>query len=692
MVPCLTYFSHVLPLDYELSLTPYEIIGKLLCWLDGLAKTVNTDSTAIADLQKRVKDLEDHGFTDEQLEEVLEEMIAAGDFDFLFDLINSRAVFNDMVGLEPYAQILPEMVDEDMAGYTFQSMAFGDINGVKVGFFGFNHESDGVDDGSLAITVNLTTGLIIGYSKVNSGHMNSSGFNPIDKNFYVTPGAAWNKIVVYDYQCNIIKNINSTDPSMKAGGICFKEENAYIAWYSNSAADSTIKLNCIEHLEAYSAVTSETYDATNTWLRGATASIGRQDIYCDDNYIYMPTYRHKNSDAPYRKSSYNVQDIFAQDTLEYVRSQYIDSRLEINGGTYFNGIYYLGINSANAGFICAASVKPDTLSFNSAWHKIIQMANSTNQYGPATIYLTGKIDGYSPNFFADGMDYDRGFGRMVAAQMFTPAYARIADIQYIITGDMTHNGQITSIDFRNAQQRVTFESYTDPVSLEHVEAIIPKLTLDSCKRVVINDLIIRTYETNYCLFVFDTPMCRLHNVKFVNGNPSNTITSVLRAENSYITVDTSSSGHIGFDGTTPTYYVQTQRGGICQGNFYKDYDDSSAGILTMNEFSMALSTNVSGSLICAMTDMGLIINGSITLAADFASGATVATLPSDNKQNLSSKISTRGSYGYLIGATTSETAPLRYDYSTGVITLRKAIDSGETIFINGIIELDSVTV
>ena len=692
MVPCLTYFSHVLPLDYELSLTPYEIIGKLLHWLDGLTKTVNTDNAAIADLQKRVKDLEDHGFTDEQLEEVLEEMIAAGDFDFLFDLINSRAVFDDMVGLEPYAQVLPEMVGEDLAGYSFQSMAFGDISGVKVGFFGFNHATDDLDDGSLAITINLTTGLVIGYSKINSGHMNSVGFNPTDSLFYVTPGAAWNKIVVYDYECNIVKEINSTDPSMKAGGICFKDENAYIVWYAISGADSTIKLNRVEHLESYNAITSEMYDGTATWQRGATASIGRQDIYCDDQYIYMPTYRHKDMDSPHFKSPYNMQDVFSMDTLHYVRSQYIDSRMEVNGGTFFNGTYYLGLNINSAGFICKASVKPDSLSFNSAWQKITQMANAASSYGPAQICITGSKTGQTPNFFADGSEVNKGFGRLNAALTFTAAFARISDIKYALSGDLTIGGQIKQWDYRNAIQRVTFEAYTDPITHEMDEAVLPKLTLDSCRRVVINDVIIKTYDSNYCLFVFDTSMCRLHNVKFVNGNNSNTIESVLRVENSFVNVDTSSSGKIGFDGTIPTAYVQTLRGGICQGNFYKNYDDTSQGNIGMNAFSMALATNVSGSLICTMTDAGLTINGTIALAADFASGATVASLPSDNKQILSSKISTRGTYGYLIGATTQEAAPLRYNYSTGVLSLLKAIDSGETIYINGLIEVGSVTV
>ena len=680
--PFLTYFSHVLPLDYELSLTPYEIISKLLKWLDGLTNQVNGDTAAIQDLQKRVKDLEDKGFTNEQLREVLDDMVADGEFDFLIDLITAKTELWDTVGLAPFAQVYPEMVGIDPTGYSFQSMAMGHIGsilGPKVGAFAFNHKTGDTVDGSLVITINLETGLVVGYDTTNKGAMNSMGFNPVDSLFYVTPGGDSTEIVKYDYEASIQGTISSADSTMKAGGITFVDNNAIIAWYAKDGTDSKIIISEYEHIELRESVSPITGTIRETeWHRPYINAVGRQDIYADSQYLYMPTYWHENSDETYHWTTYNKQDVFTLSSLEYIRTQYIDSRNEVESGCFFLG-HYIGINLSNAALICKASVHADN-EYNSAYINVSQLGNTEFNYGPYTLYGDGSTSG----FFCDGT-IEHPFKRLTHMQLVSLPYARYTGVKYYITGDFTSSGAITNLSFRNGRQRMILQG--------HDGCILPKLTFDNCSRVVIQDMTIRGYDSNYILYFFDTDMAQLTNVKFVNGDTDNTIASVLLIENSLVNATEGDGAHIGFDGTTPTNYVKTTFGGRVSGKFYRDYDTTGSGTyITMGEFSFTKAANLTGNVLALMTDNGLHVTGQLTAGADFAANATLLSLPSDNKQFLSSLVKERGSGVYLTAAADDAALALYYDYDDDVITTLGAIDNGTTIYINDVIPLESVNV
>lgn len=681
--PFLTYFSHVLPLDYELSLTPYEIICKLLKWLDGLTDQVNVDTAAIQDLQARVKDLEDKGFTNEQLREVLDEMVADGEFDFLIDLITAKTELWDTVGLTPYAQVTPEMVGLPIAGYSFQSMAMGDVGGTMVGMFCFNHKTGDTVDGSLVISINLATGLVIDYDTTNKGAMNSLGFNPTDSNFYMVAGGDSTEIVVYDYQCNIINTITDSDTNYKAGGITFKSNgNAIIVWYSKIASEATVIITEYKNLELRASVSPvQNYVQTNTWLRPYIYSVGRQDIYCDDVYLYLPTYWHKNAeDESYHWTTYNKQDVFTLNDLEYYRTQYIDCRNEVESGCCLYDRYFIGVNLSNSGLIFRASVHADN-EYNSAYVNVSQLSNTEYNYGPYTLYG----DGDSTDFFADGT-IEHPIKRLMALQLISLPYARYTGVKFYLTGDFTSSGQITSMSFRNSRQRLIIQG--------HDGCILPKLTFDNCSRVALQDVTVRGYDSNYICYFFDTPMANLTNVKFVNGDISHTIAAVLLAENSLVNAVSGDNGeHIGFDGTTPTNYVKTNIGGRVTGSFYKDYDTTGSGTyITMGEFSFTKSANLTGNVLALMTDNGLHVTGQLTAGADFAANAQLLSLPSDNKQLLTSLVKERGSGVYLTAAADDAALALYYDYSTDKITTLGAIDNGTTIYINDVIPLESVNV
>lgn len=678
----LTYFSHVLPLDYELSLTPYEIISKLLRWLDGLTNQVNGDTAAIQDLQKRVKDLEDKGFTNEQLREVLDQMVADGEFDFLIDLITAKTELWDMVGLSPWAQVTPEMVGLPLTGYSFQSMAFGDYYDVHIGMFCFNHQTGGEVDGSLVITINLTTGLVIGYNTTNKGHMNSVGYNPNDCNFYMVSGGDATEIVVYDYQCNIVNAISTADTQRKAGGITFKSNgNAIVTWYSKDGSSSEIIITEYVQLELRTGISpTQNCRQTYTWFRPYVYAVGRQDIYCDEVYLYLPTYWHKNSGEDYHWTTYCKQDVFVLSNLHYNRTQYIDCRQEVETGCWFFDKYYIGVNLANSAMIFKASVKADN-EYNSAYVNVSQLSNTEFNYGPYTLYGDGDTSG----FFADGT-LEHPIKRLMVLQLISLPYARYTGLKYSLTGDFTAGGLITTMSFRNGRQRLLIEG--------HDGCILPKLTFDNCSRVTLKDVTIKGYDSNYILYFFDTELGLLNNVEFVNGDTSNTINSVLLVENSLVkAVEGDNSEHIGFDGTTPTNYVKTNFGGRVSGKFYRDFDTMGSGTyITMGEFSMTKAANLSGNVLALMSDNGLHITGTLTAGADFAATDEILSFPSDNKQYLTSLVKKRGTAAYLTAAADDAALALAYDYTTKKITTLGAIESGTSIYINDLIPVEDVNV
>ena len=601
-------------------------------------------------------------------------------------MINSKMSLWDTVGLKPFAQTLPEQCNLDPSGYTVECLAIGNIDGVKIAFVGYVHKTGDTQDGSLAITYNFSTGLVIGYSTTNSGNMNSAGFNPNDNNFYVTPGGNWNNIVVYDKDCHIVKNIpNDVSDEYKAGGITFNRTsgNAYVAWYSDNGSDATIKINEVEHIENYNLLNSDMYKRTHSWNRGDTASIGRQDIYCDDMYIYFPTYWHKNSDLNW--GVYNKQDVFSISTLEYVQTQYIDMNYEINGGEYFDGKYYITVSTINSGLICLASVIRNNGN-NSAYEKLANMHAFSFNYGPVIIYA--DADHFS--FFADGTA-SRPFARLRMLNIALYPFSRNEGIEIRMSGDFTHNGKIISFSVRNCINELT---------LIGVQATtLPKFTFTQCNKIRLNNVTFKTFDSDYCLYIVRTKLCMLEDVKFENGNQDNTINSVLRIDNSLVIVTDGNNAsevpyHIGFDGTTPRYYLRTMNGGRALGNMYRDYDTTGSGTyITMQEFSFDSVTNDSVSIIGCMTDNGLNISGNISFTDDFSANDIVAGLPSDNKQLLYSLVQPRGTYYFLNGVNSDgENVRLKYVYETNKIVAMDAITSGDTVYVSGLIPLDKVTV
>lgn len=688
--PYLTYFSHVLPLDYELSLTPYEIISKLLRWLDELTKTVNIDSAAIQDLKERVKALEDNGFTNEQLREVLDDMIADGEFDFLVDLITAKTELWDIVGVKPYAQVLPEKVGVSIAGYSMQSMAMGNINGVKVGMFCFAHSTDNTLDGSLIMTYNMVSGEVMGYNDQDFfGHVNGCAFNPVNNKFYITPGADYNNIVVLDEYCQEEDRFSTSDPSYKAGGIAFNKTTgaAYIMWYSQTGSDDTVIINEITDITGHTGIDSQTYNKTNTWHRGTTTSVGRQDIYCDDIYLYLPTYWHKDRTSR-NIGTRNRQDVFTISNLEYVRTQYVDMRNEVNGGEYFEGSYYIGINIQNAGIICEAAVVCNN-AYNSAYDKISQMADTEFSYGPFIVYANGN----STAFLADGSEA-HPFNRLLAMQLFIKAYNRYAGVEMHLSGDFTCNGEITNISFRNSRQRLIF------IGNGVDTCILPKLTLDNCSRIEMEYLTVKGWTTDYILYAFDVGTLALFNVKFEKGG-TQALAAVIRTKNSYVEVipervvgGQTISGHIGFDGTTPTRYVLAEDGVDLQGSFYRDYDVTGSGTyITMSEFGFTRSSGLSGAVIGVVDDAGLNISGTLTASSDKAANSILLTAPSDNLQELHTRTIPRGAAGYIIAAGSDGNAyPLNYAYDSNTIITLNAITSDTTLTINSTIPLDKIII
>lgn len=609
--PYLTYFSHVLPLDYELSLTPYEIISKLLRWLDELTKTINGDSAAIQNLQERVKALEDKGFTNAQLREVLDEMIADGEFDFLVDLITAKTELWDVVGLTPKYQILAENIDGiDLSlNWYPQSMAIGVIEGVKVLMAAFS--ISGTQNAAI-ITYNMTSGQVIASNYGEWGHMNHLSFNPIDKLFYTSPVSNDRYFRAFDFECHMVKTIENLSYGVAHPALTFNRENgnAYLWWIKNDDSIMETHLNEVRDFNTLTSISELDYERQGVYFLRDRTNTGRQDIYNDGVYIYMP------SQESLSGMRYQRQDVFAISSLEFVMTQMIDSKIETEGGDYFEGHYYQNIPMGNtrSGLIYEAAVRKNDFG-NDFYMRTIESLPVHLQ--STTPFMYANADNTS--LFADGKSKAHGVNRIYAAVInLRPLYTYPYALN--INGDFSDQ-YMAQINLRCNLfgLRINGESETT--------TFLPEMQITDFVDLYINHVTFKGSGT-----AFEAVNCTSVRLSDVIIDCSDGFTNGIVATNSYIKLQ----NKVGFSNGSPTYYIVNDQHSMIYGRYYPDYDDTSEYYYA-RKFHFDMISSAAGTqyhVFGHITNAGLFITGFIPINGSVTINEVICRPDANNIQKI----------------------------------------------------------
>lgn len=686
------YFNHfnspfrfwcykVLPLVYDESLSYYEVLCKLTKVINDIGGVTEYQNQMIQEILAKLKDL-DTGFTDEQLRRILDEMVANGEFDFLVDLITAKTYLNETVGLNPYGQIIfDSLIDiSTLSEWGVQSMAMGVANNVPYLFVGISRANDNNPE-SRAIIYNLNTGLVSNSNSTYVGTMNSCGFNDIDKCFYVASGGDATRITKFDVNANIVGYVDfNLNAGWKAGGITFNRSNgnAIIAWYSTSGSNGQIRINEVENINTLTEISVDTYVKTATYTRPTHDeygwSVGRQDIYNDGVYLYLPTYYKMRRTVNDNSSSITVrdsrQDVLTLSNFEYICTQHFDSPLEIESGEYFNGTYYALFNCSRSGVLLKSDVRMQNV-YNKTLFKTTKMKYANSNYGPLTIYCNAS----NRNLFADGLSQSTGFNRLMTALIFTPPCMNVGGVEYNLTGNFIHN-DFTDAFIGDMKERTVFTG--------GIGAVLPRITFSNCDRITINNCTIENKGTGTTsLYFFDCEAVALTDVTFKNTAANVT---EIKLENSHMIIN-DKTGHDA-TGTACAKTIVKSGNSTVSGKFYPDISGSDYFDASTIDFDL---DGYTGNLRGIMETTGLHIFGNINTGNGYSSGAVVATFP-NTKQTLSSIH--LGNANAEIFAVGNDGNPyiLRFYLSRNRIEAPLAIPANVNLYVNSVINTPTLNV
>lgn len=667
----LPYFTHVLPLEYDLSLTPYEILSKLFKWLDELTPVVNQHSEEILKIKEELEELSHKGFTNEQLREVLDEMLADGEFDFLIDLYSGSTIFNQLVGIEPYAQLIPEVLqsgghfgnDTDMTAVT---MAIAEVNGipyVQMGFCGSGYTK------SELITFNLLTGDVIAHkANTDKTHIGDASYNPKDGYFYYTGGTekknGFTWISVFDLGCNHIKDIPAYTNS-RIGHICFLEDGTAYLINMPMGSGSSQELVVYDDITEITEFTSEEAASHIIYTLDYTlpSDHQRQGMFTDQRYLYVLRGR-LGSDYDIT-NRYQVIDVFSINNKipTYYQTITLDSEMEMETGDFYDGTYYINFNSMRSGLICKANIKAQDLKLNNnrAYSYLTHSRRVVKLgYTETNIY----IDSTANNYLVTG-DSDYPFHRLETALRLLPNKPQDG-ITIHITGDMRVNGIYTRTLYRCVKEKLTIKGESN--------AILPYQSVSHCMDVRFQDVTIYG-DLNQCIQIYESVHSELSGVAFVGSSTAN----IISIEDSEVEISNST-----ITGTF-TRALNVQTGSRVTGRL--EYDGTNTRI---GEYAFAVNTDKfrNDGAYFVVTDAGIYINAHVVATSDISIDDVVMSLPSTYKVRWTLDRLAFPSDPFVAAGDNR----IYYDSTDKDFKTALAIDSGTSLVINGFVPVGTLSI
>lgn len=665
-----TYFSHVLPLDYDLSLTPYEIICKLLKWLDGLTGTVNAHSDVIAELSREIAELMNKD--DSAIYEALDQLISEGRFDFLVDLYSGSTIFNQLVGIEPYGQLAPEKLALNNAfGSNLNmhsvAMAVGETNDIPYTMMAWCN-SDYTE--SELIVFNLIAGTVTAHAtNTAKTHIGDLGFNPKDGYFYAAGGKeAIDGVTytsVYDLNCQHVKDILGYADS-RIGHICFLEDGtAYVIQMSN--VDEKI-----QSLKVYSDISGITsFDSAEAEANLITtipynlpSNHQRQGMFTDGTYLYVlrghwgSTYDISNR--------YQVIDVFAlNDKIPaYFQTITLDAEMEMETGDYYDGDYYINFNTSLSSLICKAAVKAQDLRLNNN-RAMSQLSNSRRVAKLGTANADIYIGGESVTYRVTGSS-TYPYIRLETALRLLPNKPQDG-ITLHVSGDLTVGGLYTRTMYRCVKERLTIEG--------DGTAILPYQVAAHNADIRFNNVTING-STDQCIQIYETGHAELTNVTFQPALGGTTNIIDIQAAQVVVSGCSIAAG-------TFTRAINAQAGARVSGRL--EYD----GINTrIGEYSITPGANLTNYYsYMTISEGGINFYMHLRATADIEAEAVIATLPSAYKVRWFGDRLNLPSDPYLAAGAQR----IYYSYEDKALITALAIPSGTSMVIIGQIPFTNIS-
>lgn len=326
----------VLPLVYDDSLSYYEMVCKLIDYMNKINNKTEELESAIEEIKKYLE----NELTYEEVSKKLDEMAKDGTLYELMAPYFNRLPLYDICDYKVIAQVIYDDViqspKEEWLKYATanhygsqkwhcQASAISNdgvmliccTQGVK------NNTTDGI-----AMIYNFNTGnRIKATTGLSLGHANGACYCEKDDNFYIACGGGENplsQIAVYTKDLAFVKNIDTTKlaDNNNCYGIAYnkKSETFYLAQGGNiNAYDS-------EFTRIKKSVAIPSFDS----LDGAVVG---QSLYCDDDYLYFMF-------SQTELNVYNGMLAFDIDSMVYKGTTIIPIALETESGFYYNGKSY----------------------------------------------------------------------------------------------------------------------------------------------------------------------------------------------------------------------------------------------------------------------------------------------------------------------------------------------------------------
>lgn len=606
----LPFISKVLPTVYDDALSYYEVLGRVIKYLDDMATTVNDHSKDIAELAEKLREIE--GISDAQIRDILEDMLQAGEFDFLIDLYTGSTIFNQIVGIEPYAQVAPEILAYynhfgDPTGMFPVTMAIG-VNGaipvVQMAFCNREYTR------SELVTFNLASGDVIAHAaNTAKTHIGDAAYNPKDGYYYYAGakdlnnnGKTW--ISVFDVNCQHVKDIECySDATL--GHICFLDDGtAYLIYMPHSAASN-------QSFRVYSDISQLTSMESDAAAQALIATVNynlpsnhqRQGMFTDGSYLYVLR-GHFGSKYDI-KNRYQVIDIWSIGSNKipaYFQTVTLDSEMEMETGDYYQGNYYINFNSYYSALIAKAAFKAQDISIgnNRAYsyllhnRRVVKLDNTE-----AEIYVNGG----ATNYLVDGTA-SKPYVRLETAAKLLPNHPQDGIVVHV-SGDLTVNGKYKRTMWRCVREQLTIQGdgtaqLPYQVSYHNMDFRMSNVSING--------------NEDQCLQIYYTQHAELNAVVF---NPSDT-RNVLAVEASEVIVTDCS---ISEEGT----FANALRvdGARIKGTY--NYLGTNT---TIGEYELTMGNNVAnrGSYF-TISDTGIDVYIHIRTSAAIAAEAVLASLP-----------------------------------------------------------------
>ena len=328
----------VLPLVYDNSLSYYELLCKVMRYLNDLIEDsdrMKANIQSLKDAFEALKFYVDNYFDNldiqEEVNNFMETLIESGELGDMLDVAIKGSLV-DVSYYKPFAQILPTSQRQFDVGLYAQGFAIGEVNNRAVALTCF---TDNTAEGSTNVFSldYFDTGVNISKSNVASGHCNGACFNETDGCFYVvTGGIAGTPDKVIKFQANgVVADVIDLDYSPWA--IAWNRDKFYIAVAGNRVIVTDNNFNVLSTLNIDIDGSHYTY----------------QGMYADDKYLFFPNGNNRTTTTADRAAR-NRLSVFLHNGELYKHIE-VMIPIEVEGLAVYNDRCYMNCNTQSASLI-----------------------------------------------------------------------------------------------------------------------------------------------------------------------------------------------------------------------------------------------------------------------------------------------------------------------------------------------------